>query len=328
MQITVNGQKEEVAPNQSLLQWLDASGLRTEGIAVGLNGRVLQPGEDALLQEGDRIDLVRPMGGGSDEDPLILAGTPLASRLFVGTGKYHEVRGMQEALEAAEPGLVTMAIRAIQPDEGKPSLLDALDRGRYRLLPNTAGSTTTAQAIYLAQLARVATGTCWIKLEIVGDAQTLWPDPQATVEATRELVAQGFVVLAYTSTDLVTALRLQEAGAAAVMPLAAPIGTGRGLTDWAGIRRIITRLEVPVVVDAGLGLPSEAAAVMEMGAAAVLVNSALAYARHPAAMAKAFRLAVQAGRGAFLAGRMPIRDDAEPSSPMSGIPVPREERSS
>ncbi|MBE3556546.1 MAG: sulfur carrier protein ThiS [Firmicutes bacterium] len=328
MQIYVNGQKEEVAPNQSLLQWLAASGLRAEGVAVGLNGRVLQPGEDVCFQEGDRIDLVRPMGGGSDEDPLILAGTPLASRLFVGTGKYGDLGVMQETLDAADPGLVTMAVRAIQPGESGPNLLDALDRSRYRLLPNTAGSTTAAQAIYLAQLARVATGTCWIKLEIVGDAQTLWPDTQATLEATRELVAQGFVVLAYTSTDLVAALRLQEAGAAAVMPLAAPIGTGQGLTDWVGIRRILSRLEVPVVVDAGLGLPSEAAAAMEMGAAAVLVNSALAYARRPAAMAKAFRLAVQAGRGAFLAGRMPVRNDAEPSSPMTGIPNPSEKRPS
>ncbi|MDI3317063.1 MAG: sulfur carrier protein ThiS [Bacillota bacterium] len=324
LRLWVNGRSEEVVDGLRLEEFLAARGVARTGLAVAVNGRVLRPGENPELREGDRLELVRAVAGGErdEADRLHVAGTPLRSRLFLGTGKYPDEESMRRALEAAEPGLVTVAVRAMNPGRGEQSLLDAIDLRRYRLLPNTAGSTSASQAVHMAELARVATGTEWIKLEIVGDPRTLWPDTAATVEATRELVRQGFVVLAYTSPDLVAALRLEEAGAAAVMPLASPIGTGQGFQDWAGLRRIIERIQVPVVIDAGLGVPSEAARAMEMGADAVLVNSAVAYAGDPAAMALAFRLAVEAGRRAFLAGRMPVREEAVPSSPTRGLPSP------
>lgn len=324
LRLEVNGKLVEAADGLYLEDFLVAREIPRAGLAVALNGRVLRPGENPPLRDGDRLELVRAVAGGAGEgdDHLAIAGVRLRSRLFVGTGKYPDEETMRRALEAAEPGLVTVAVRAMELESGGRGLLDAVDPGRHRLLPNTAGSTTVAQAVHMAELARAATGTEWIKLEIVGDERTLWPDVTATVEATRELVRQGFVVLAYTSPDLVGALRLEEAGAAAVMPLASPIGTGRGFQDWAGLRRIIERVQVPVVIDAGLGVPSEAARALEMGADAVLVNSAIAYAGDPPAMAAAFRLAVEAGRRAFLAGRMPLQEEAVPSSPTEGLPTP------
>lgn len=171
----------------------------------------------------------------------------------------------------------------------------------------------------MAHLAREATGTHWIKLEVIGDEKSLWPDTALTVEATKILVQEGFVVLPYTSPDLVAAIRMEEAGASAVMPLAAPIGTGQGLLDWIGIRRIVERVSVPVVVDAGIGVPSDACRAMEMGVAAILVNTAIAEAHDPVAMANAMKHGVIAGRAAYRAGRMPIRDEASPSSPVSGV---------
>ncbi|MDI3298744.1 MAG: sulfur carrier protein ThiS [Bacillota bacterium] len=324
MQLWVNGKPDNVDDGLRLEAFLAARKIARPGLAIALNGRVLRPDENPELRDGDRLELVRAVAGGSGDagETLHIAGVPLRSRLFVGTGKYPDEESMRRALEAAEPGLVTVAVRAMNLEAGERGLLEAIDLGRYKLLPNTAGSTGVAQAVHMAELARVATGTEWIKLEIVGDARTLWPDVAATVEATRELVRQGFVVLAYTSPDLVAALRLEEAGAAAVMPLASPIGTGQGFQDWAGLRRIIERVQVPVVIDAGLGVPSEAARALEMGADAVLVNSAIAYAGDPPAMAAAFRLAVEAGRRAFLAGRMPVREEAVPSSPTEGLPTP------
>jgi thiazole synthase len=290
---------------------------------VAVNRQVLprETWHEVLLRDGDNVDIVRAVAGGSDPDPLVIAGRSFRSRLFLGTGKYPSASAMVAALESSGTEMVTVAIRYMDL-EGKGDGLDILphlDVQRYHLLPNTAGAYTVEHAVYLARLARAATGTNWIKLEVIGDQATLWPDTAGTVEATRQLVADGFVVLAYTSPDLVAALRLEEAGAAAVMPLASLIGSGQGFQDWTGVRRIAERLSVPVVVDAGIGVPSDAAKAMELGADACLVNTAIARAGDPARMAVGMRLAVEAGRHAFLAGRMLPQESAAPSSPTRGV---------
>lgn len=206
--------------------------------------------------------------------------------------------------------------------DGSRSILEDLDLEKYRLLPNTAGATTADQAIKMARLAREATGTNWLKLEVIGDKKTLWPDTEATVAATKILVDEGFIVLPYTSPDLVAAIRLEEAGAATVMPLASPIGSGQGMPDWSSIERIIERIEsVPVVVDAGIGVPSDASRAMELGADAVLVNTAIAKADDPVRMGLAMKLGTEAGRLSHLAGRMPVSRYAVPSSPTKGVPA-------
>jgi len=253
-------------------------------------------------------------------DLLTIADKTFSSRLFLGSSKYPSFEVMVKAIEAAETELVTVAVRYMNLDEpNQEGVLDYLRRLNCHLLPNTAGATTVKQAVRMAHLAREATGTNWIKLEVIGDERTLWPDTALTVEATKVLVQDGFVVLPYTSPDLVAAIRLEEAGASAVMPLAAPIGTGQGLLDWIGIRRIVERVSVPVVVDAGLGVPSDAAKAMELGVSAVLVNTAIAEAKDPVAMARAMKHGVVAGRAAYRAGRMPIRHEASPSSPVTGV---------
>lgn len=253
-------------------------------------------------------------------DELTIADKSFASRLFLGSSKYPSFKVMVNAIEASETELVTVAVRYMNLDDpNQEGVLEHLRRMRCHLLPNTAGATTVKQAIRMAHLAREATGTHWIKLEVIGDEKSLWPDTALTVEATKILVQEGFVVLPYTSPDLVAAIRMEEAGASAVMPLAAPIGTGQGLLDWIGIRRIVERVSVPVVVDAGIGVPSDACRAMEMGVAAILVNTAIAEAHDPVAMANAMKHGVIAGRAAYRAGRMPIRDEASPSSPVSGV---------
>lgn len=253
-------------------------------------------------------------------DALTIADVTFHSRLFLGTGKYPSFGVMAQALEASATEMVTVAVRYMNLDDPKgESVLDYIDRSKYRLLPNTAGATTLQQALRMARLAREATGTNWIKIEVIGDDRSLWPDVTATIEATKILVDEGFVVLPYTSPDLVAAIRLQEAGAATVMPLGSPIGTGQGLLDWASILRIVERVSVPVIVDAGLGVPSDAAKALEMGVDAVLMNTAVAEAGDPVAMAGAMKQAVLAGRTAFRTGRMPIRADASPSSPEEGV---------
>ncbi len=254
------------------------------------------------------------------DDVLVIAGRSFTSRLFLGSSKYPSYQVLFEAIQVSGTEMVTVAVRYMNLDEPQAeSVLDYISRTKCHLLPNTAGATTVKQAVRMAHLAREATGTNWIKLEVIGEERSLWPDTAATVEATKILVEDGFVVLPYTSPDLVAAIRLEEAGAAAVMPLGAPIGTGQGLVDWMGIRRIVERVSVPVVVDAGLGVPSDAARAMELGVSAVLVNTAIAKAKDPVAMARAMKHGVIAGRQAFLAGRMPVQWDADPSSPVTGV---------
>ncbi len=242
------------------------------------------------------------------------------SRLIVGTGKYPSLEVMQQAHAASGAELVTVAIRRIKLDnaDGK-TLLDFIDRSRYRILPNTAGCTTAADAILTAQLARELLGTDLIKLEVIGDLQTLYPDTTETIAAARELVRDGFTVLPYIGDDPIACRLLEEAGCAAVMPLAAPIGSGLGLCNPYSIAIIKERAGVPVIVDAGVGTASDAALAMELGIDGLLMNTGIATAGDPVAMATAMKLATEAGRLAHLAGRMPKRLYANASSPLAGL---------
>ncbi|HXM53657.1 MAG TPA: thiazole synthase, partial [Candidatus Binatus sp.] len=259
-------------------------------------------------------------GGASADDALVVGGRSLRSRLIHGTGKFASNEVLARCLEAAQPDMITVAIRRLNLEGGR-SELEGIDLRRYTLLPNTAGATTAEGAVRLARLARAAGFSDFIKVEVIGDEDTLLPDPQGTLEATRQLVKEGFIVMAYTSDDVVQAIRLYEAGAAAVMPGAAPIGTTLGLQNLLNLELIISKVKVPVIVDAGLGVPSEAARCLEVGAAAVLVNTAIARAQNPPEMARAFAEAVVAGRRAFKAGRAHIGLKAAASSPVEGLPV-------
>lgn len=234
--------------------------------------------------------------------PLVIAGVEFASRLFVGTGKFSSGSVMRAALAASGTGLVTVALRRVRTDGAADDILGHLDAARYRLLPNTSGVRDAKEAVLAAELAREALETNWLKLEIHPDPKYLMPDPIETLAATRELVKRGFVVLPYVHADPVLCKQLEEAGAVAVMPLGAPIGTNRGLESRAFLEIILAQARVPVVVDAGLGAPSHAAAALELGADAVLVNTAIAAAADPVAMADAFRLGVEAGRRGYEAG--------------------------
>jgi thiazole synthase len=254
------------------------------------------------------------------DQPLTIGGRAFASRLMVGTGKYADNETMVSAIEASGAEVVTVAVRRVDLDRSKEEgILHHLDPKQYFLLANTAGCYTADDAIRYARLAREAGFNEFIKLEVIGDEETLLPDVQGLLEATRTLVAEGFMVMAYTNEDLITALRLEDAGCAAVMPLASPIGSGLGLINPYSVRTIKRRLSTPVVVDAGVGTASDACITMEQGVDGILMNTALAAATHPVAMAKAMRHAVDAGRLAYLAGRMPGRDVAMPSSPTTGM---------
>ena len=323
MNVVINREPVEVKETEPTVRvLLTEKGIPDEAIVVAVNGDVVRREEwgRCSIREGDEVEIVHAVAGGSGEDELLIAGEKFSSRLFLGTGKYPDPGTMNAALESSGTEMVTVAIRYMDLS-GERSILQELDLSRYRLLPNTAGATDVEGAIKMARLAREATGTEWLKLEIIGDERTLWPDTAATVEATKLLVEEGFVVLPYTSPDLVAAARLEEAGAATVMPLGSPIGSGQGMVDWASIRRIIERVSVPVVVDAGLGVPSDAALAMELGADAVLVNTAIARAENPPRMAQAMKLGVEAGRIAYLAGRVPASPAAHASSPTVGVPA-------
>jgi thiazole synthase len=254
------------------------------------------------------------------DGPLAIGDREFRSRLVVGTGKYRDNEQMIQAIDASGAEMVTVAVRRVDLDRSmEEGILYHLDPERYFLLPNTAGCYTAEDAIRYARLGRAAGMSDWVKLEVIGDERTLLPDVVATIEAARVLVGEGFKVLAYTNEDVVTALRLEDAGCAAVMPLASPIGSGLGLVNPYFIREIKTRLACPVIVDAGVGTASDACLTMEQGVDGILMNTALAEARDPVRMAATMRLGVQAGRLAFLAGRMARREVAAPSSPLAGM---------
>lgn len=254
------------------------------------------------------------------EDLFKLADKSYKSRLIVGTGKYKDFRETQRAIEASGAEIVTVAVRRVNiTDPKKENLLDYLDPKKYTILPNTAGCYTAEEAVRTCRLAREAGVGKMVKLEVIGDEKTLFPDIPATLEAARLLIKEGFIVLPYVNDDPVTAKKLQEMGCAAVMPLAAPIGSGLGIRNPYNIRIILEQAKVPVIVDAGVGIASDAAIAMEMGCDGVLMNSAIAGAKDPILMAEAMRLAVEAGRKAFLAGRIAKKLYATASSPLDGV---------
>jgi thiazole synthase len=252
-------------------------------------------------------------------DALVIAGRELRSRLIVGTSRYPDPATMLAALEATGTGMVTVAIRRVNLEDGSKESLLAMLRGRYAILPNTAGCYTAKEAVLTARLAREALDTNWIKLEVIGDEDTLFPDVPELLKAAEELLADGFVVLPYCNDDPITCRKLADMGCAAVMPLGAPIGSGMGIRNPYNLRIIREQCSVPLIVDAGVGTASDVAVAMEMGFDGVLLNSAIAQAQRPVDMAHAMRLAVEAGRLAYRAGRIPKRLYARASSPVEGM---------
>jgi thiazole synthase len=321
--VTLNGKPRTVADGLTLLDLLKQLDVQPTRVVIEHNREIRRHDdfEKTRVHAGDELELVYFVGGGATpDDAFVVGGRPLRSRLIHGTGKFASNDLLARCLTAAQPDMITVAIRRLNLEGGR-SELEGIDLRRYTLLPNTAGATTAEGAVRLARLARAAGFSDFIKVEVVGDEDTLLPDPQGTLEATRQLVKEGFIVMAYTSDDVVQAIRLYEAGAAAVMPGAAPIGTTLGLQNLLNLELIISKVKVPVIVDAGLGVPSEAARCLELGAAAVLVNTAIARAQDPPEMARAFAEAVVAGRRAFRAGRAHIGLKAVASSPVEGVPV-------
>ena len=251
---------------------------------------------------------------------LKIAGVEVSSRLWVGTGKYKDFKETKEAIEASGSHVVTVAVRRVNiTDRSKENLLDYIDPKKYIILPNTAGCYTAEDAIRTARLARAAGISDWVKLEVIGDERTLLPDNEALLEAAKILVKEGFVVLPYTNDDPIMARKLEEIGCCAIMPLAAPIGSGLGIRNPYNIRIIKENASVPVIVDAGVGTASDAAIAMELGCDAVLMNTAIAGAKDPVRMAQAMRMGVEAGRLAYLAGRIPKKFSASASSPLEGM---------
>ncbi len=253
------------------------------------------------------------------DDTFKIAGKSFKSRLFVGTGKYSDEVTMEKSLEASGTEVVTVAVRRVELDRSKPSLLDHIDLKKYFLLPNTAGCYTADEAIRTAMLARECGFSNWIKLEVIGCDKTLFPDNQGLLEATRVLVKEGFVVLPYTNDDLVNARKLLDAGASAVMPLAAPIGSGLGIQNIHNLKLIREFIDAPLIVDAGVGTASDACLAMELGYDGILINSGIALAKDPVKMALSMKYAVEAGRLSLLSGRIPKKPYATASSPIEGI---------
>ncbi len=253
-------------------------------------------------------------------DDLVIAGKAFKSRLMVGTGRHRSMEEMVDSIEASGAEIVTVAIRRLDLDDpNKKTILDHIDWTKYTILPNTAGSKTPEEALTTARLARAMGLSDWVKLEVIPDPKYLFPDPAGTLKAAEIMIKEGFTVLPYIHADPVLARQLEELGCATVMPLGSAIGSGRGIHTEEEIKIIIEQAKIPVVVDAGLGVPSDASHAIEMGASAVLVNTAIAQAEDPVMMGKAFRLGVEAGRMAYRAGRIPTKEYATPSSPVEGV---------
>src|SRR5881396_734117 len=323
IEIRLNGEAREIPESLNIAQMLEHFEFPKDRVAVERNRAIVpkQQWESVSLGQGDEVEVVHFVGGGSGADaPFVIAGRTFKSRLIVGTGKYSSNQVMAEAHRRSGTEMVTVAVRRIDLKAPKgESLLDYIDRERIMILPNTAGCYTVEDAVRTARLGREAGLSNWVKLEVIGDEKTLYPDNEALLEATRILVREGFVVLPYTSDDPVVCRKLEEAGASAVMPLGAPIGSGLGIQNANNIRIIREFSRVPLIVDAGVGTASDAALAMELGADAVLMNTAIAGAQDPVAMADAMKLAVRAGRLAYLAGRIPRKMYATASSPVEGL---------
>ena len=323
IEIRLNGEAQKLPASLTVLQLLEHFGLPQERVAVERNREIVPKAkwESESVGSGDEVEVVHFVGGGEASDSLIIAGKTFRSRLLVGTGKYPSHLVMKQCHERSGTDMVTVAVRRIDLKAAKgESLLDYIDRTRIMILPNTAACYTVDEAVRTARLGREAGLSHWVKLEVIGDEQTLFPDTTALIEATRVLVKEGFVVLPYTNDDLVVARRLIDAGASAIMPLGAPIGSGMGIQNVAAIRILRERItEVPLIVDAGVGTASDAALAMELGADGVLMNSAIAGSANPADMAEAMNYAVKAGRLAFTSGRIQRRLYASASSPLDGL---------
>jgi thiazole synthase len=322
MQIFVNGEPQQFAESLNLSGLIEQLGLVGKRIAVEVNLEIVPYGQyqGQTLKDGDRVEIVHAIGGGSG-DALVVAGKSYHSRLLVGTGKYKDMEETRLAIEASGAEIVTVAIRRsnIGQDPGQPNLLDVLPPERYTILPNTAGCYTVEDAVRTCRLAReLLNGHTLVKLEVLGDQKTLFPDIVATLDAAKILVQDGFDVMVYTNDDPIIAKRLEDIGCVAVMPLAAPIGSGLGIRNPYNILTIIENANVPILVDAGVGTASDAAIAMELGCGGVLMNTAIAEAKNPLLMASAMKKAIEAGREAFLAGRMPRKRFASASSPIDG----------
>ncbi|MBL8660488.1 MAG: sulfur carrier protein ThiS [Rhodospirillales bacterium] len=335
MRVTINGEDKLVVAPLTVEQLLADIGLDPRKVAVERNLEIVPRsgyGETAL-GDGDRIEIVHFIGGGApdadtgaeaeaetDGDPLVIAGRSYRSRLLVGTGKYRDFEETARAIAASGAEIVTVAVRRVNvTDRNKPMLVDYVDPKVYTYLPNTAGCYSASDAVRTLRLAREAGGWDLVKLEVLGDQQTLYPNMAETLAAAEALVADGFKVMVYCSDDLIFAKRLEEMGCVAIMPLAAPIGSGLGIQNPINVRLIVERARVPVLVDAGVGTASDVAIAMELGCDGVLLNTAIAEAKDPVAMARAMRLAVLSGRLAYRAGRMAKKRYADPSSPLAGL---------
>mgnify|MGYP003638580997 FL=1 len=323
MNIVVNGEKQSFENSITLEQLVTKMGFSGKRIAIELNEEIRPADQFSTihLNEGDVVEIVQAIGGGQG-DELIIAGKKYSSRLLVGTGKYKDLAETQAAIETSGAEIVTVAIRRtnIGQNPGEANLLDVISPDKYTILPNTAGCYTAKDALRTCRLAReLLGGHKLIKLEVLGDEKTLFPDITATLESAEILIKEGFEVMVYTNDDPIIAKRLEEMGCVAVMPLAAPIGSGLGIRNPYNIMTIIENAKVPIIVDAGVGTASDAAIGMELGCAGILMNTAIAHAKNPVLMASAMKKAVQSGREAFLAGRMPRRRYASASSPLDGL---------
>ncbi|SLN48864.1 sulfur carrier protein ThiS [Oceanibacterium hippocampi] len=330
MRLTINGEARDVADALTVADLLVELGLDGRKIAFERNLEIVPRSayQATSLADGDRLEIVHFIGGGSglaaaapdDDDMLEVAGLRFRSRLLVGTGKYRDFEETRRAIEASGAEIVTVAVRRVNiTDPKQPMLVDHVDPKKYTYLPNTAFCYTADEAVRTLRLAREAGGWELVKLEVLGDHKTLYPDMLETLRAAEELIRDGFKVMVYCSDDPLMAKRLEDLGCVAIMPLAAPIGSGLGLQNPVNIRIIIEQSSVPVLVDAGVGTASDAALAMELGCDGVLMNTAIAHAKDPVMMAHAMRHGVEAGRLAYLAGRMPKKFYADPSSPLAGL---------
>lgn len=323
MLVYVNGESHELTDGTRVADLVDKLGLAGKRIAVELNKEILPYGHYAgqQLKPGDRLEIVQAIGGGQP-DSFVVAGVEYRSRLLVGTGKYKDLQETQLAIEASGAQIVTVAIRRtnIGQNPNEPNLLDVISPDRYTILPNTAGCYSVEEAVRTCRLAReLLGGRSLVKLEVLADQATLFPNVAETYIAAEQLVKEGFDVMVYTNDDPIAAKRLEEIGCVAVMPLAAPIGSGLGIRNPYNILTIVENAKVPILVDAGVGTASDAAIAMELGCDGVLMNTAIAAAKNPVLMASAMKKAIEAGREAYLAGRMPKKRFASASSPLDGL---------
>ncbi|MDM7955867.1 sulfur carrier protein ThiS [Blastomonas sp.] len=323
--IHINGERRRVPAGHSIAALVTSLGLDPAKVAVERNLEIVPRSTLAkvTVTDGDRLEIVHFVGGGDHapaDDSWSVAGHTFRSRLIVGTGKYKDFAQNAAAVEASGAEIVTVAVRRVNvSDPSAPMLTDFIDPKKITYLPNTAGCFTGEDAIRTLRLAREAGGWDLVKLEVLGEAKTLYPDMHETLRATEILAKEGFKPMVYCVDDPIGAKRLEDAGAVAIMPLGAPIGSGLGIQNRVTIRLIIENAKVPVLVDAGVGTASDAAIAMELGCDGVLMNTAIAEAKDPIRMARAMKLAVQAGRDAYLAGRMGTRKYADPSSPLAGL---------